>query len=339
MKSTEVYALIGRVLSGEATEYDYHLLDQWLEEDEENRAIYENYRKIWHDTQVQSAYANEDKVFQKFIDKRDGIKKNRIKSYSIPGFMLWKKVGVAAAFLMVGALLYFWTTTTPVPVQPQEIAPAFIVKENPAGQKSKIVLPDGTIVWLNSESKLSYLADFNDTIRKIELEGEAYFQVVKNPKRPFVVASGKLQTTALGTAFNVKYYPNDAVTTVYLAEGAVKIVDADRPDNFVLLEPGWGVHTEIGSHKLQKFSNEGDEWTGWKDGVLYFDHASMQEVIDACKRWYNVDFSFQGSPSQNWEFSGRFRNEYLENVLKSLCYGKDITFSLQDKHVVLIFKN
>lgn len=339
MKSTEIYALIGRVLAGEADEQDHHSLQQWLAETEENRAVYKNLQQIWYETTLHDQFSNADSVYDKILEQRDNIKENGNRSFPLWNTAFWKRVGVAAVFLlMIGALSYLWLQIDSAPAVLSGNT-ALVVRENPAGQKSKIVLTDGTIVWLNSESKMSYPSDFNDTIRRIVLTGEAYFQVAKDADRPFVVVSGELQTTALGTAFNVRYYVGDSVATVFLVEGKVKIEDVKKPGSLVFLEPGWGVRSKVDGIDLHRFTDLAEKWTGWRDGILFFDNAGILEVVKACERWYSVEFSIKGTPPEGWQFTGKFKNEYLENVLESMRYGKDFDYSIQNKHVELIFKN
>ncbi|MEQ9441778.1 MAG: FecR domain-containing protein [Cyclobacteriaceae bacterium] len=338
MKSTEIYALVSRILSDEADRQDHQRLQQWLEEAKENRAMYEGLRQIWQETSERSTFSNADRVYHQFLEKRDSRTEHR--AFPAKKTQYWKKVSVAAIFILIGGLSYWWLETASVltnqPIPPATIAE--VVKENPAGQKSKIVLADGTIVWLNSESTLRYPASFSDTIRQIELIGEAYFQVAKDGQRPFVVASGGLQTTAVGTAFNVRHYAGDSVAIIYLAEGEVKIENMQRPGTFVFLVPGWGVSSVVGSTHLQKFADTATRWAGWKDGVLFFENADLQEVIETCERWYSVDVILTGTPPQDWKFTGKFKNENLENVLESMRYGRDFDYTIQDKQVELNFK-
>lgn len=338
MKESEIYALIGRVLSGEADRHDHQLLQRWLEETEENRAIYKNLQQIWYETRLKEEFSNVDRVYHKFLEKREGGQEKRMVQIHQRKAKRRRIASVAAVILLIGGLSYWGLQNKVVPaVQPESIA--LVVKENPAGQKSKIVLADGTLVWLNSESTLRYPPNFSDTLRRIELVGEAYFQVAKEAHRPFVVASGGLQTTAVGTAFNVRHYAEDSVAIVFLAEGKVKIEHTENSGAFVLLEPGWGVRSEVGSAHLQKFTDRSDQWTGWKEGVLFFGNASIQEVVKTCERWYGVAFTIKGLPPQDWKFTGMFENENLENVLESMRYGKDFDYSIQDKQVELRFKN
>lgn len=335
MKNIEIYALIGRVLAGEADWNDRLLLQRWLEESEENRAVYENLRNIWKETTVNDQFSNADRVYQKTLEKRDTISIKENKKRSV---FHWKRAGIVAVLLMTGALSYLLLQNDSTPAEQPENT-TLIVKENPAGQKSKIVLTEGTIVWLNSESKISYQLNFNDTIRRIELVGEAYFQVAKDADRPFVVVSGGLHTTAVGTAFNVQHYAGDSVTTVFLSEGEVKVEDGEGLGTLVYLKSGWGVSAAAGSAGLEKFADSADKWASWKEGVLYFDNADIQKVIKTCERWYSVEFNIKGTPPQDWKFNGRFKNENLENVLESMRFGKDFDFSIENKNVELIFKN
>lgn len=347
MKDTEIYVLIGKVLAGEANTQDHHLLQQWLKEDDEHQAIYENMQQIWHESTLHTQWSNADKVYQRILKKRDNIRENSLPPWKAmqqsepsmavvrPGYTKWKRLGIAASLLLLGICSLVWLQHYVIPTG-QENA-TFVVKENPAGQKSKIQLTDGTIVWLNSDSKVRYPSNFNDSTRTVELTGEAYFQVAKDTNRPFVVVSGDLQTTAVGTAFNVQYYAGDSVAMVFLAEGRVKAMDIRNPDSIAFLEPGWGATIFKDSVGLQKFAGPADKYTSWKNGVLFFDNANIQQVVKACERWYNVEIRIKGTPPDGWRFTGKFKNENLENVLESMRYGKDFNYVIQSKHVELTF--
>lgn len=337
MNNTDIYPLIGRVLAGEATQKERVQLQEWLEASDENQAVYENLKQLWHQTSIRDQYSNADRVYEKMLAKRDHSPVDEDNhSQQHRDYTSWLKAGVAAAVLLVGALSFFWLQrNTPVARAKEEIV--WVMKENPAGQKSKILLNDGTIVWLNSESQLRYF--LNDTIRNIELEGEAYFEVAKDSMRPFVVTSGYLQTTALGTEFNVKNYAVDSIASIFLTEGRVKVEKKLEIGSIEFLEPGWGISTIKDSESLRKFTGLSEQWAGWKDGVLYFDDAGLNEVITACERWYSVEISVQGTPAEEWKFTAKFKNESLENVLESMCYGKDINYSIEDKYVELKFQN
>ena len=337
MKSTEIYILIGRVLSGEADVHERYRLQQWREETEENQATYEKLRQLWQETTLKEELSNADRVYRKVVEKRATLTKHQAKKNPTRKPTLWRKAGIAAVLLLM-ATMAWWSPNAPVTHSPAENI-AWVVKQNSAGEKSKILLSDGTIVWLNAESKLRYLPDFNDTIRRIALVGEAYFQVARDSIRPFVVESGGLQTTALGTAFNVRHFAGDSVVVVFLEEGKVNVERTDDPGTSAFLEPGYGVISQVNRSGLQKFADRANLWTGWKDGVLIFDNASIHEVIKTCERWYSVKFSIRGSPPSDWKFTGKFDNENLENVLESLKYGKAFDYTLRDKQVVLHFKN
>ncbi|WPP51987.1 FecR family protein [Catalinimonas niigatensis] len=335
MNNTDIYPLIGRVLAGEATQKDHHLLQEWLNASDENQAVYENLRQLWHQTRIRDQFSNADRVYKKMLIKRDQSPVDEdSNSQQHRGNIPWLKAGVAAALLIVGMLSFLFLQRN-TPVATVEEKTAWIMKENPAGQKSKILLSDGTIVWLNSESQIRYF--FNDTIRNIELEGEAYFEVAKDTVRPFIVTSGYLQTTALGTEFNVKNYAVDSIASIFLAEGRVKVEKIKENGSIEFLEPGWGISTSKDSERLEKFTGLSEQWTGWKDGVLYFDDANLDEVITACERWYSVEMSIEGTPAKDWKFTAKFKNENLENVLESMCYGKDISYLIEDKYVKLKF--
>ena len=337
MKSTDIDILIGRVLSGEANAHERYRVQQWRAETEENQVAYEKLRQLWQQTTLNEELSNADRVYRKILEKRAALTKHRMKKNHQRKPAVWKKAGVAASLLLMVTMAYWWSQSKPVTHPPAERI-AWVVKENPAGQKSKILLADGTIVWLNAESTLRYQPNFNDSVRSIALVGEAYFQVARDSRRPFVVASGDLQTTALGTSFNVRHFAGDSVAVVFLEEGKVDVVRTDNPGTSILLEPGNGVVSRVDRSDLRKFNDRAYQWTSWKDGVLLFNNASLHEVIKTCERWYSVTFSIHGSPPSDWKFTGRFENEPLENVLESLTYGKSFDYTIQDKQVELHFK-
>lgn len=336
MESKDIYALMGRVLSGEADLSDRHRLRQWLDEAEENQAIYDSLHQVWNNTQEKASRAQIEKAYQKFSQKRQHASVDA-DSASVRSVIM--KVAQVAAILLLIISGYWYlsprfdTTDNPIVAQ----ADSIVVKENPAGQKLKVVLSDGSIVWLNSESKLSYPANFSDTARRIELVGEAYFQVAKEANRPFVVLSGELQTTALGTAFNVRHFPEDSLTVIFLTEGEVRIENADKSHSAVYLDPGWGVSSAPGHQRLERFADTPAKWASWKDGVLHFENNTLIEIIAKCQRWYGTEFSVEGSPDQDWTFTGKFTNESLENVLNSMQYGTNFDYTIQNKRVNLTF--
>ncbi|QDH79887.1 DUF4974 domain-containing protein [Echinicola soli] len=209
------------------------------------------------------------------------------------------------------------------------------IKSNPAGQKSKIKLPDGTIVYLNSESSLEYPADFA-TNRQLKLRGEAFFEVFPDKEHPFSVESRGIRTTALGTAFNIKAYGDMAETEVALAHGKVLVEAAS--DDHLELKPGEAAVSNEHNGAFKKKNVNIEEILYWKEGILHFDGVSFDEVVNTLERWYNVSIYINGKYDGKFQCSGTFdKNEYLDNVLDILGHSIGFDFQINKKKVTLTF--
>jgi ferric-dicitrate binding protein FerR (iron transport regulator) len=206
---------------------------------------------------------------------------------------------------------------------------------NPRGQKSRILLQDGSTVSLNAGSKLTYSTDFNKKSRNIHLEGEAYFEVAKNPKKPFKVYTDGLIITAIGTSFNVQAYADNKIEKVALNTGKVKIetMNAIKRYGETFLDPGQMVVYDGEKGNLRMADFKGQDPFSWKDGKIVFYHASFEEVIEILSRWFNVDIKVTGKLPREWDYSSSYENETLENILESLKFSEKIDYSLSGSEV------
>jgi len=212
----------------------------------------------------------------------------------------------------------------------------WIEKENPPGQRSRIYLSDGTVVYLNANSKISYQEEFEPDQKIVHLSGEAFFQVAKDSLRPFTVLSGELSITALGTQFNVAAFPGEDVVKVNLLEGKVEVRDQMNQQRLILDEKQ-AVHYKKELLELEKVAFNYAEAIAWKDGILYFQKTNLPEVVSQLERWYGVKITIYGSPAEPKVISGRFENESLENVLQSISFPGGFNFEIDGKNVELNF--
>lgn len=242
----------------------------------------------------------------------------------------------ASVLLVIGLGFYFWYSNQTVINQPPVIAT--VVKENASGRKSTIILPDGSRVKLNSESKLTYPEVFEGNQRVVHLTGEAYFEVTKDTQKPFSVLSGDLKTTALGTAFNVQAWPGEATIHVALAEGKVRIgkIDNNSENDQYFLNPGQKIVHATNSAEFEISAFDPVQEYGWKEGIIVFHQAKLSEFVNKLSRWYGVEFELQGQASTEWSIDGRFENESLEEILESLSFTYKINYELKDNQVILI---
>lgn len=201
----------------------------------------------------------------------------------------------------------------------------------PNGGQYQLILSDGSKVWLNAASSLRFPADFTGKERKVELLGEAYFEVAKNTARPFKVETEGMEVEVLGTHFNVNSYDDEASTRTTLLEGSIKI-NQGNTTNF--LKPGQQalLHKD-GDLKIINDADL-DEAVAWKEGKFQFDRADIHEVMRQIARWYDISVDYKGIVSSH--FGGTIsRDVNLSQVLKMLEMTSNLKFQIEDKHVVV----
>jgi transmembrane sensor len=202
------------------------------------------------------------------------------------------------------------------------------------GETYQVILPDGTKVWLNAASSLTYPASLNvDGARKVKLEGEAYFEVAKlYGKIPFVVNSKGQDVTVLGTHFNIDSYADEKTTRTTLLEGAVKV--SSFIGSNVVLKPG--EQADLLDNEIKVMSVDTDEMVAWKNGYFKFVDEDMQSIMRKIARWYNVDISYSGD-IPNEVFSGRIsRSKSISQVLKMIESANSVHFKVEGRRVTVI---
>ena len=247
--------------------------------------------------------------------------------------MLQRVAAMLFIFLSIGSLVWFLNYGPGTSLMNQQAEMITVTIWN--GEKQTISLPDGSVVYLNSGSKLSYPSFFNNE-RNIILEGEAFFEVAKDAKRPFIVHSKHLSTTALGTSFNVKAYAGEQRVAVALKTGKVVVKDEGAAGwRDVFLVPGEKVIAENNHVVKTQLSN--DDFS-WQDGVLVFNSVGFDEFVKIMERWYGVNIAVTGTPGEDWLVNGSFNNKSLAVVLESISFAENIDYALQGNQVKLNFK-
>jgi hypothetical protein len=268
-------------------------------------------------------------------------------------------------FLIAGAALYFFSQRQLAPQQlpfsvgqfqadllignevvsldeKKPFSPAYMAQEKgenvavktKKGQEFKMELPDGTVVWLNADSKLEIAPGYNLQERAVYLTGEAYFKVAKNKAKPFIVHVGNTSIEALGTAFNVKLYANDSqLLTTQLDEGKIRVSNASLQE---ILLPGQSIELNVqnGAFQLQQ-ENRLQDAANWKDGYFEFDQTPLPEILADLARWYNFTYSL--SPVyKNKVLSGKIsKKESFAEVLKILRFA-GINYTIDKDRLVLV---
>ncbi|WP_353718350.1 FecR domain-containing protein [Dyadobacter sp. 676] len=202
--------------------------------------------------------------------------------------------------------------------RPSETATAGLNKiSTPRGGQYKVQLPDGSKVWLNASSSIRFPSVFPASERRVEITGEAYFEVTKDPARPFTVRFNGSEVQVLGTSFNVMAYPDERISKTTLVEGSVSIRNKGahatlRPGQQAALLPGGRIETAFTTV---------EEAVAWKEGMFYFKNAGVKEVMRQLARWYDVEVSYRGEVPVR-QFTGRVsRNVNLSEVVGMLRYA------------------
>lgn len=201
----------------------------------------------------------------------------------------------------------------------------------PRGGKYQVKLPDGSWVWLNSESTLVFPATFSGNERLVELKGEAYFEVAKNKEKPFRVETNSMNIEVLGTHFNISAYGISNLAKTTLLEGSVRL--RDKLNGTVVLKPGeQGVATANG---IGVSNVKVQEVIAWKNGYFVFRDNTIQEIMAQLARWYDVDVEYRGKANVN-SFGGIYsKNKELPELLKSLELTGLVHFKIEGRRIIV----
>ncbi|MFC0772903.1 FecR family protein [Terrimonas alba] len=242
----------------------------------------------------------------------------------------------AAALVIVTLAIWNLVATRNNPESPIAKTEKKILEPAPeTNGKRYIRLQDGSTVLLNEGSQLDYPADFPKDKREVTLSGEAYFDIRPDAKRPFIVHTGKVNTTVLGTAFNIKAYPEQKQITVTVTRGKVKVGDNKKIFGVIVPNESIAVNTEINSFRLERVN--ADEALSWKKQYLVLDDISLEEAAVLIGNRYHVNISFSREELENCRISATFlNNENLEQVLTVVTGVVDADYTLQPNDEVII---
>ncbi|SEK93020.1 FecR family protein [Parapedobacter koreensis] len=249
----------------------------------------------------------------------------------------WMKV-VAVLVLCFGLILLTDDFTSRIQIKPERFLNECKIIQTGKGQRHKEILPDGTTVYLNAESTLQFPLHFNAAIRRVELKGEAFFEVVRIDTVPFIVSAQGIETQVFGTSFNVRAVEEELATEVSLVSGKVSVDVAGNKEGIggSVLKPGEQFSYNWHLGKSEKHTFDIQEITAWKDGIIYLKDASLDDFIVKMENWYGVDFQVFGKASKEWRINGRYQNEELDNILKGLMFVYGISYKIDGDNVMLI---
>lgn len=238
-----------------------------------------------------------------------------------------KQAGATVTKTSNGQLLYAGS-------EPGKNVVAYNTITTPRGGQYRVTLVDGTIVWLNASSSLRYPTIFDGRERKVQLTGEAYFEVAKDPKMPFRIINNGQVTEVLGTHFNINSYPDEPGTTTTLLEGSVKVLNP-KSDAVVLLKPGQQSSSDA-SGEIKVANVNPEQFVAWKDGKFIFANANIESIMRQVSRWYNVEIVYKGDASKE-KFGGRTsRFANVAELLEILELTDNVQFEIEGRRIIVM---
>jgi transmembrane sensor len=203
----------------------------------------------------------------------------------------------------------------------------------PRGGQFVVILVDGTKVWLNAASSVTYPTAFTGKERKVEMQGEVYFEVAKNAKMPFVVTTGDARIKVFGTHFNVNAYDNETSIRTTLAEGSVQVTDKNMN---LLLKPGEQAKLDRNTGNIDLLKANVDEVLAWKNDLFYFDNTNIKRIMSDLARWYDVDIIYKTEKLDNKNYSGIIsRYSDVKAVLERLSLTGTVHFDIEGRLITV----
>ena len=246
---------------------------------------------------------------------------------------LAKQSGVKITKAANGQLVYTIENTSSNSTASTQLA--YNTIETPKGGQYQVDLPDGSKVWLNAGSLLRYPINFNGNVRKVELTGEAYFEVAKNANKPFRVVSNKQVVEVLGTHFNISSYIDEASVKTTLLEGSVKVLSTGSNQS-KLLKPGEQSNINYLNNTFSVQAVNTEEAVAWKNGYFLFVDEDMKSIMSKFARWYNVDVEYQGNVD-NLRFGGMVsRSKDLAQALKIIEQTGNVKTKIEGRRVIIM---
>jgi ferric-dicitrate binding protein FerR (iron transport regulator) len=314
--------LILRYLTGTLTAEEQRAFASWMDESGENKKMVDDFRTIWETTQekavVTDFHTSEEwaKFESAFMTKPR--KESKVRSlFTEP----WLKVAASVLLVCLSSFVIY-----------QFLIRSESVVVQTTTNSTNFLLPDGSNVWLNAESTLSYKKDFTER-RNVTLQGEGFFDVKKDAEHPFTINTGDAEVKVLGTSFNVRAYDREGSTKVLVLTGRVSFETEDGPDK-VVLTPGMtgilsngneiSVDTEVDQNQL-----------AWKNKELIFKRSPLRSVVKTLSEYFKKDIRIRNKDLEDCRFTGSFKNPSLDEVLESLTFALDLKMDNEQNLYIL----
>ena len=328
LDKNKIDELLPRYCEGQVTEEERLLVETWMNESEENRRVVK---------QIHSLYLATDTIHvMKKVDTEKALSrvKGRITGRKKTMWWEWAQRAAAVLFipLLVVQLVHYWGGDE------QELAQMLEVKTNP-GMTTSLTLSDGTVVFLNSESRLTYPSHFNGDTRNVTLQGEAYFEVSKDPKHPFIVQTETIDVQVLGTHFNVDAYHDNPDIKTTLLSGSVAVSNKSKSVRMVLKPNEIAIYNKVEEKLTRKVLKNAEDEISWRQGEFIFDDLPLQEIARELSNSFGATIQIADTTLQNYRITARFRDgEDLATILSVLHNAGYFNYSQNNKQIIITAK-
>ncbi|MCW9705970.1 FecR family protein [Fodinibius salsisoli] len=333
--------LLVNYLLGLCTPNEVQAIENWLDQDPENVSLLERIAKDIRHEKKQS-YADTEEIKKQLFsnikpDKQEGATGRKdirpaqgIKTNS------WLRVAAIILLILTAGGVGFYYMQTPL-----EENTSLTYKERTlsAGQKATFRFGDGSVIYLNAGSSLRYPSKFSRNKREIYLEGEAFFSVVRDTSRPFIVHAGNTVTKVLGTSFNINAYKSGEKVQVAVAEGKVAVSkekveenDDGKYEPVFLTKNQWVTYHPSGNI-IERGEGSIRELIAWKDKVLMFNDRPLKDVVTRLERWYNINITIADTGLASRRLSASFEDEPLAEVLTVIALSLDMKYEREGREI------
>ncbi len=327
MKDPKYSELIAQYLSKDITVREQEQLMDWVNDSPVNKAFFDEMVEIWSlsERYEEPIAIDTDFAWQKIEEKLGDnvIDINAPKERGkVVGFRkVWWKVA-AAIILLLSAGGYWWSVSTSI------TDTALVLIETKANEQKSHTLPDGSQIWLNESSSLSYEEEFEERI--LDLRGEAFFDVVKKDGQSFTIISGEARTTVLGTSFNVRAYPGESRIEVTVETGIVELEPTKTAAAKIRIEAGQSGFYDKPQERVELSEDPIINAQSWKTKKLSFKDDRMETVITAMERYFAVDIEVENDAILQCTFTGEFPDPKIEDLMENIIYILGLEFEQVD---------
>lgn len=331
MEIKEIDHIIIRYLDQTADAAEEQSLLDWLKGDESHQKYFMEIRNIWLLSNVPDKKDSARQAFDSFKSK---VTRNQtVRNFNLYHRWMQWTISVATLFILCAGSYFLLHQTDKK--EYVEIAKTYCKVLMPENCKGAVVLPDSSVVWLNSGSTLIYPENFESDKRNVRLVGEGYFEVRKNPSAPFQLEAGKMKITVLGTTFNVKSYADDEVVETVLLTGSVNVEVEEQ--KVYKLHPNEKISLNTKNDRVSVSTVVGSDYNVWKEEWLSFDNATLSDVLNKLEKWYGVEIICADSLKQNTRLSLTIRNEPVNEMLKMISLIVPIKYEFKENRKIHIY--